>query len=171
MSRQDELLAYPSAHRERAHELLLRRDLLSNAIDHTPTEATLLARLKWATFACMMALLLLIASAITSTVTISLLLATAVLAMLILVIQVRHALDRGDRLEWSLEFTRHQLDLLRNDYTTPEGEAWHSDLTAIDYLKSTHRKVSETVILVVATIGVIAMVASLTWLAFDALVN
>lgn len=171
MSRQDELLDYPSAHRERAHELLLRRDLLSNALDHTPTAQTLLARLKWATSAGVIILTSLVVSAIASTVPVSLVLGTAALAMPILVIRAARALDRRERLEWSLEFTRHQLDLLRNDYTTPEGETWHSDLTAIDYLKSTPRKVSDTVILVVATIGIIAMVASLTWLAFDALVN
>lgn len=175
-----EALDYPSAHRDRALDLLRRRDALTAALAGAPSVEKLRRRGRWARIICWSIVVLAMLTGIASMtgivsgngpVLLNMFFVGAALVALITVVKDNQNSDRNYRLKLALEMTKSQLDMIRDDYTTPEGEAWHSDLIAIEALEPGMREASNKFTLTFATVALVVIGGAFLWLAADMIMS
>lgn len=166
-----EALDYPSAHRDRALDLLLRREALTTALSGAPSTDNLVKQQRWANIICWAVVALAVLTMIATFAGIvggkgpqmfTLSLVAVSLVALITITKNNQNRDRRDRLTLALEMTQLHLDRLRDDYTNTE-EASYSDLTTLDRLKPGIQEASNRTVLIFATIGLI--IVAVTFLA------
>lgn len=171
-----EALDYPSAHRDRALDLLRRRDALTAALAGVPSADDMLKRSRWARIASVIVVVLVVLTTVASLTGIvdgngpqmvNLILIAVALVALITVVKTNQNHDRRDRLTLALEITRSQLDQLRGDYTTPEGETWDADLATINRLEPGFTETSNKVTLTFAAIGLVIVAGAFVWMTAD----
>lgn len=171
-----EALDYPSAHRDRVLDLLLRRESLTAALAGAPASGDTAKRSRWAHITCWIVVALVVLISVASVTGIgegngpqmvNLILIAVALIALITVVKSNQNSARRDRLTLALEMTRFQLDQLRGDYTTAEREALYSDLTTLDRLEPGFTEASNKVTLTFATIGLVIVAVVFISMATD----
>lgn len=167
-----EALEYPSAHRDRARELMSRRAVLSVALEAVPARErsaqfhkraliAAVAVIPLALLSALAAMFDLVADSVANT--FSLFLIACSLIVFIVVALSDQSRYRRQILEAALHMTLSELDILRNDYTSSEGEYINSDLAMASILETDPRETSNKVVLITATIAFIGTLGVLVW--------
>jgi hypothetical protein len=175
-----EALEYPSAHRDRARELLTRRAALTAALASLPSgEISQKAdrRARIIAFAVIPLALLTTIGSMTElfpkqpATIFSLILIVCSLTVFIVIARAEQKRLRRDRLESAQRMVLRELDEIRNDYTTTEGERTNSDVAVAVTLEPHPRETSNRVVLVAATIGLIGIVGVLVFECVEAFIQ
>lgn len=177
-AREAEALEYPSAHRDRALELMRRREALTAALAGIPSgeiskKATRRAQIT-ATVVIPLALLSVIGSMTglvpsRSANIFSLILIACSLTVFIIVARDEQKRLRRDRIDIALQLTHLELDALRDDYTTTEDHSGRSDRAMAATLEPDGQEISNKAVLITATIALIGTLAALVWMCAEAL--
>lgn len=175
-----EALEYPSAHRDRALELMRRREALTAAFTGIPSGEISKKTAKRAQITAAVLISLALLSVIASMTGLvsslsanifSLILIACSLTVFIIVARDEQKRLRRDRLDIALQLTHRELDALRDDYTTTEGDHVGSDLAMADTLEPDGQETSNKVVLITATIALIGTLAALVWMCAEALIS
>lgn len=175
-----EALEYPSAHRDRAFELMRRREALTAAFAGIPSGEISKKTAKRAQITAVVVIPLALLSAIGSMAGLvsslsanifSLILIACSLTVFIIVARVEQKRFRRDRLESARTMTLRELDEIRDDYTTAEGERVNSDLAMAATLEPHPRETNNKVVLITATIALIGTLAALVWMCAEAVIS
>lgn len=173
-----EALEYPSAHRDRAFELMRRREALTAAFAGIPSGeiSNKIARPTQIIIAAVLIPLALL-SAIGSMAGLIpsrsanifiLILIACLLTVFIIVARDEQKRLRRDRLDIALQLTHLELDALRDDYTTTEDHSGRSDRAMAATLEPDGEETSNKVVLITATIALIGTLAALVWVCAEA---
>lgn len=173
-----EALEYPSVHRDRALELMRRREALTAAFAGIPSGISPKTA-KWAQIIAAAVVIPLALLSVIGSMTglvpslsaniFSLILIACSLIVFIIVARDEQRRFRRDSLDIALQLTHLELDALRDDYTTTEGDHVRSDRAMAATLEPDGQETSNKVVLITATIALIGTLAALVWMCAEAL--
>lgn len=167
-----EALDYPSAHRDRARELLRQREALSAALAGLPSHEVLHKPSRWALITAFGVIPLALLTTIGSMIGLipkqpanifSLTLVVCSFIVFIVVARTEQKRLRRERLEFARDKTLAELDKIRDDYTGTEGERSDADFAVALLLEPDPRETSNKVVLVAATIALLGTLGVLVW--------